>query len=137
MRVAWLLGPLLFLAGVSLLLMAIARGEASLSLVVIFPVITATGLLGGIGILLMIVAFVLGFFLLPLRSSEPLPPPALGVLPTGSPPSSGKRWGGVVFLGPIPIVFGSSPRITRTMLLVAVALFLGLLLLTVLSLLAI
>ncbi|HKW43099.1 MAG TPA: DUF131 domain-containing protein, partial [Thermoplasmata archaeon] len=47
-----------------------------------------------------------------------------------------RRWGGVVFLGPLPIILGSDSRMTRLMLLVGVVLFFALLALTVLALLA-
>jgi len=33
----------------------------------------------------------------------------------------------VLFLGPVPIVFGSSPQVTRVMLVLALVLFLALL----------
>src|SRR5438132_13034585 len=42
-----------------------------------------------------------------------------------------RRWGGVVFLGPIPLVFGSDPQMTRWMLILGAILFLALVLLTI------
>jgi len=65
---------------------------------------------------------------------EPGDRDALPVSPEGAPPA--RRWGGVLFLGPIPVIFGSDPRMTRTMLLIGVVLFLALVVLTVLALLA-
>jgi len=140
MRGAWLVGPAFFVAGLALLALALVRGEATLSLVLVVPVVSATGVLGGAGILLMVLAFLLTFLLWPFKSARlesalPVPPPA----PASSEelPAGGRRWGGVVFLGPIPVVFGSDVRVTRAMLVVAVVSFLALVVLTVLSLLAI
>lgn len=143
MRAAWLAGPALFVAGLALLMLAVLRGEATLSLVLVVPVVSATGLLGGAGIFLMVLAFLLTFLLWPFRavvmeSAGPALDPMPSTPPSpGGAASGGRRWGGIVFLGPIPVVFGSDVRVTRAMLVVAVVLFLALVVLTVLSLLAI
>jgi len=47
--------------------------------------------------------------------------------PTGASREGATRWGGVVFIGPVPIAFGSTPRTTALML--AAAVVIGLLLL--------
>ena len=135
MRDARFLGPALFVSGVALLAVGFLRGEASLSLVLVVPLITATGWTAGLGILLMVLAFVASFVTWPVKSHEPSPPTERGPAAPAAPRSS--RWGGVVFLGPIPVVFGSDAGVSRAMLALGVALFLGLLVLTVLLLLAI
>src|SRR5207245_2789470 len=56
---------------------------------------------------------------------------ALPAPPDGAAPA--RRWGGVLFLGPIPLICGSDPRMTRTMLLIGIVLFLALLALTVIA----
>jgi len=124
------LGPALFLAGVVVLVVGVLRGEANVSLVLIFPVIMATGALGGVGIFLLIAAFVVSFLVWPWAAVERTPPPSPG--PTeGAPPAGPRanRWGGVAFVGPIPIVFGSDPRMTRAMLILGIGLFIALLVL--------
>ena len=79
--------------------------------------------------------FLLTFLLWPFRfEAEPEGQDIRPVSSEGAPPA--RRWGGVLFLGPIPVIFGSDPRMTRTMLLVGVVLFLALVVLTVLALLA-
>ena len=40
------------------------------------------------------------------------------------------EYGGVIFIGPIPIVFGSNKKIAKTMLIVGIVIFVILLLLT-------
>ena len=129
---AWrLLGPSFVAGGVIVLAIAFLRGEASLALVVVFPVITATGALAALGISLIVAGCAISFLAWPLRLEAPSD---LGTLPAASPsreasPGSqpSRRWGGVLFLGPVPIVFGSSPQVTRVMLVLALVLFLALL----------
>ena len=137
MRLSRLLSPALFVAGVAALAVAFLRNEATLSLVVIIPVISATGPWAFLGILLM-VAGVFLFFLSWTRTAEvgpetlpPAPPEASSPAPPSPPP---RRWGGVVFLGPIPVVFGSDQKVTTWMLVVGVLLFVALLVLTVIAL---
>lgn len=139
MSISRLYGPLLFSAGAGVLAWAIARGEASLSLVVIVPVMVTTSALGALGIVLVVAAFLMTFLAWPFRAVETAraaaPPPALGppTVPEAAPAAPpSKRWGGVLFLGPIPIVFGSDARVTWAMLLLGVVLFLALLGLTLL-----
>lgn len=136
-RPARLLGPLLFVAGLVSLAWGFLSGQATLGLVVIFPVVTATGPWSILGIGLLIVgAFV--FFLTWSAPVEGAPPAT--VAPSSSPPSSEQpavgtgRWGGVAFLGPFPVVFGSDPKVTQWMLFLGVALFVALLVLTVIAL---
>ncbi len=136
-RPARLLGPFLFVAGLVSLAWGFLSGQATLSLFVIFPVVTATGPWSILGIGLIIVgAFV--FFLTWSAPFERAPPAT--VAPSSSPPSSEppvagtRRWGGVVFLGPFPVVFGSDAKVTQWMLLLGVALFVALLVLTVIAL---
>ena len=129
------LGPASFLAGVFILAVAVVRGEGNVYLVLVIPVIVATGPLAFLGILLIFAGFLLTFWLWPFRSTvEPHGSEVGPTSPEGPPPA--RRWGGVLFLGPFPVVFGSDSRMTRTMLLVGALLFLALLVLTVLALLA-
>jgi len=119
------LGVGVFALGIALLGVAVARGEAVLYLVLIFPVIQATGLLafGAIaamfaGLLLVFVAFALG----PPRA-PPVAIPSPEAPPAERLPTRRTRAGGVVFLGPVPIVFGSDAQVARWMVVVAVVLF--------------
>jgi uncharacterized protein (TIGR00304 family) len=129
----------LFLAGVASLAVGFLQNEATLSLFVIFPVITATGGWSMAGILLMIAGFFV-FFMTWFAPAEPQPvssdrvpmSPAAGGLPPFT--TSPRRWGGVVFLGPVPVVFGSDPKLTRWMLVLGALLFVALLVLTIISL---
>lgn len=132
MRPIRFLGPALFVAGIVVVVLAIARGEANVLIVLVFPVVQATGSLGALGVLLLVAGFVASFFALPFRGEPEVVVPPTGPSPPAPPPAAtpSRRWGGVVFLGPIPIVFGSDARMTRTMLFLGIVLFVALLALT-------
>ncbi len=135
MRPIRFVGPGILLTGLVALAVAVARGEASVYLIFIVPAVVGTGPLAFLGILLVFLGFFLTFFLWAAGA----PPPAMGptkdptevpgVTPQGTPKT--RRWGGVVFLGPIPLVFGSDPQMTRWMLILGAILFLALVLLTI------
>jgi uncharacterized protein (TIGR00304 family) len=133
-RLVRLAGPGLFLAGLAALAMGFVQGEATLSLFLVFPVITATGAWSILGIVLMIA----GFFVFFLTWSGPIEAPVRAPPAAAAPPSvptpGGRRWGGVLFLGPIPVVFGSDQKVARWMLVVGLLLFVGLVVLTVIAL---
>lgn len=137
MRAARFLGPALFVGGVAALAVAFLQDQATLNLLLIFPIITASGPWAFLGILLIVAGFASAFFTWPSRGRalpEPSQPPA-AMAPPGVPPSaSSRRWGGVVFLGPIPIVFGSDAKVTRWMLLAGLILFVALLVFTLIAL---
>lgn len=135
------LGPGLLAAGIALLAAGFALGEATLSLVLIIPVITATGPWSFLGILLIVAGFFTTFLFWPARMADVPPPVAEPLLsdlqpPVRTPQPVERRWGGVVFLGPFPIVFGSDQRVTRLMLALGVVLFSALLALTIIALMA-
>jgi uncharacterized protein (TIGR00304 family) len=115
---------------------AVARGEANVALIFIVPAVIGTGPLAFLGILLVFVGFFLTFLFWSAGAILPVagPPEVSG--PTVPGAARPRRWGGVFFLGPIPIVFGSDPEMTRMMLILGVILFIALLVLTIALLLA-
>jgi len=137
-RVSRLLGPALLLGGAAALVWGYVRGEASLNLFLIFPVVTATGAWSALGILLLIAGFFALFLTwttgIPSEETAPHGPPTVVSSAEPALPGQTRRWGGVVFLGPFPVVFGSDAKVTRWMLIVGVLLFVGLVVLTVISL---
>src|SRR3990170_8849397 len=111
-----------FAGGLALLGYSVAVGESQVHLVLIFPIVTGGGAAGLAGMGLIFLAMIIGFLSFarfspgPVSTAEaagaPQPPPA------PAPPAT--KFGGVVFLGPIPIVFGSSPTVSKVMLALAV-----------------
>ncbi len=69
-RLLRLLGPVLLVAGLTALFLAVARGEATLYFVVFVPVIVASGGLALVGVLLAFVGFFTTFLFWPLRPPE-------------------------------------------------------------------
>lgn len=131
MRPLNLVAPVLFVAGAASLAVAFALGQATLSLVLIFPVITATGPWAALGIVLIVASFVVGFYTFSRSlAAAPIDAARIGPEATVTPPAPTRRWGGIVFLGPVPIVFGSDARVTTAMLILGLILFVGLLLFT-------
>ena len=135
MRPVRLLGPALIVGGAAALAVGFLQGEASLSLFLIFPIVTATGGWSALGILLLVAGFFALFLTLPSYPADACPGEPVGQSPPDAAPTSSprRRWGGVVFLGPIPVVFGSDAKVARWMLVVGILLFVGLVVLTVIS----
>jgi uncharacterized protein (TIGR00304 family) len=123
-------GVPMLVAGIALLAWAVSSGDAEFYLVVIIPVISGTGPAFGGGVLLFMLGLVVTFMGLSLRSLEALdlherPPSGPTTGPgTGQkgevPPVGGTQFGGVIFLGPIPIVFGKGQRAGRWMLVASI-----------------
>jgi uncharacterized protein (TIGR00304 family) len=147
-------GPNLYFAGALCLfifagvLMGIAvwKGEAQAGIFLIFPYISGGGLFLGLGMLLVIVGFVvlvLGsvrrFGAMTFEEVFEDEPPArkkkqrprtVGDQEVDAPRvRSGFKGGGVVFIGPVPIVFGPDAKVTKLMLYLSIVLVIALCLL--------
>jgi len=105
------LGAGLLIASAALMLLAAERGEVTFSLFIVFPVITATGPVGAMGLLLLPAALLFLFLSL---VPEGRPAERETVSAEGEAESS---YGGVVLIGPIPILFGSAKGLRGTRLL--------------------
>ena len=119
MRRLTLVAVALFALGIVLLAYAATLGEMTFTLVVIIPVVQSSSGWALAGMALIFAAMFLLFFSMatpiggtPARSDAPSPQ-------TAAPPQPAKRFGGVVFVGPIPIIFGSDKKVAKWMLVVA------------------
>jgi uncharacterized protein (TIGR00304 family) len=124
----------ILVAGLALVAVSVASGEADVSLVVVFPVISGSGPLFLIGVALVVTGVLTCFLLLvaPLKGSE-LQAEDLGRRDAdGGAEGRSTKYGGVVLIGPVPIAFGSSARIAYVMLAVAVGIAILLLVLALL-----
>jgi uncharacterized protein (TIGR00304 family) len=127
------LGLVMLISGIALLGWAVSEGDAELYLVLIFPVVTGTGPIFAVGALLFIFGIFVTFIGISLVSAYRMagdmdaspdrraPPPTddqqPGAPQTGTPPpQGGAQFGGVVFIGPIPIVFGKGQPMGKWML---------------------
>lgn len=141
---------ILIITGFSLLAYSISQGDSNISLIFIFPVVIGGGALGSLGILMLIV----GIFLLPITFFYYKTRRYMGGYRDRTPHSRGEtrknihrdrgRWemeslggrtrgGGVIFIGPIPIVFGSDKGIAKWMIVVGVIIAVIMLLMFVLQ----
>lgn len=125
----------LFVAGLALVALSVAQGGASITLVVIIPVISGSSLtfLGGVVLLLA------GFLALLFSYSGGWEEESSSLSPGATPTTTGTGGaGGLVLVGPVPIVFGSWRGVSRrvrgmlallgaVLLIVVVLAFVGLL----------
>jgi uncharacterized protein (TIGR00304 family) len=123
------IGLLMLVSGIALLAWAVSSGEAEFYLVVIIPVISGTGPVFAAGALLFMIGIMVTFTGYSLRSVERMeaiegPPPrepqGEARPPASGPPSGGAEFGGFVFIGPVPIVFGKGQRASKWMLVASV-----------------
>ena len=116
---------LLFLiGGCALLGYAVASGEANVAIVVFIPVIYGSGAMAFLGIICIIAAIFLGFVGFTNRfageeasGQEPSTSKTRPPQPTEYKPRKSVKGGGVVLIGPIPVIFGSD---TKTAIILAV-----------------
>jgi len=121
----------LLTTGVMFLAIAAAQGDVRLYLVLVIPVVTGEGAAFAIGALALMAGTLMALVALPLataaRAGPPEAPPATGTQPAPAAEGGSSSWGGVVFIGPIPIVLGSGPGMRRYMLVASVVMALLLL----------
>lgn len=106
--------PLVLASGIVVIVAAIVLGQARFALFLIFPVVYGGGPLAFLGGLLVTAGLLLYFF----RFTAPFRTPDS---PLQSPQSAMRaRKGGVILIGPIPVIYGSEPRVARWMLAAAI-----------------
>ena len=104
------------LAGLALIGLGVARGDVRVGLFLIIPFVYGTGIAPALGMLLLFAAAFLWMVGRVTAYAGPPPPEA------GAPIERRSRSGGVVLLGPIPIVWGSDRRVLPWMVLAGVVL---------------
>jgi uncharacterized protein (TIGR00304 family) len=121
-----------FVSGIACVAAAVAGGEADVRLFLIFPVFSGSSWLFILGTLLIVLSFFVSFAMIATGGTEAdrFQP---GSVEHPSPATTRRKttFGGVVLVGPIPIVFASSKNMAIFMLIIGIALavvFLGALL---------
>jgi uncharacterized protein (TIGR00304 family) len=112
-----------FVSGIACVAAAVAGGEADVSLFLIFPVFSGSSWLFILGTLLIVLSFFIGFAMIAVGGTEADRPQPGSVEPC-SPATTQRKttYGGVVLIGPIPILFASSKNMAILMLIVGIAL---------------
>lgn len=123
MRRWWLLSLALFAAAIGLMIVSVASGEGQIGLFLIFPFIMAWGPMAVAGSALLFLAIISVFIGL-WRASEAVPQQT-GNSEVGG--RSERKFGGIVMIGPIPIVFGSDKATAKWMMVGGLALSIALL----------
>ena len=120
MRLLRILATCIIVAGAALLAYCVAIGEMQVALVLIVPVVFGSSILGilAIGLIFagMFVAIADSFLSAERESSQNRHSNESGLTET----PKRKEFGGVVLIGPIPIVFGSSKRMALLAAVIAV-----------------
>lgn len=121
-----------FVSGIACIAAAVMGGEADVRLFLIFPVFSGSSWLFILGTLLIVLSFFVGFAMIAIGGTE-VDRFQPGSAEPPSPTTARRKttFGGVVLVGPIPIVFASGKNMAIFMLIVGIALamvFLGALL---------
>jgi uncharacterized protein (TIGR00304 family) len=106
-------GIILGVAGILILGYSVSQGESNAGIFLFIPVFYGSGLFAFIGVLCLMGAMILGFVGFAERMAsgyEEDSQPKRSSKPTGSSPNRSIKGGGVVLIGPIPIIFGSDPK---------------------------
>jgi uncharacterized protein (TIGR00304 family) len=123
MRPLRILAICMILAGAALLAYCVVIGEMQVALVLIVPVIFGGSILGVLAIGLMIA----GVFIFIVDSFLGASPEGMqdGLVDGGHPssPTGKTEFGGAVFIGPIPIIFGSSKKVTIYVVILSIVIF--------------
>lgn len=115
----------MIVAGIFLVIYGIMKGEMQVALFLIFPVIYGTGIIGLIAVLMIFLGFFLVFLSFAIPSQRVEEP--YGSIEIERPQTEKKsqvKGGGVVLIGPIPIVFGSDAKMAIVVMVLAIVLIL-------------
>lgn len=102
-NLSWFFGIFLVLAGIIILIFAIMSGAVLFGLFLIFPVIIGTGIIAALSFILIFAGIFILFFSLPFGIKE--------VENEERPRNVNTKFGGVVLIGPFPLVFGSDKKL--------------------------
>jgi uncharacterized protein (TIGR00304 family) len=100
---------------------SIISGEGQVGLFLIFPFVFLQGEIGAVGIFLVIIGMFCLLIGISTSATEIPESTAGGSGATASQGGAKKNFGGVVFIGPIPIIFGSDAKMANIMLMLAAA----------------
>jgi uncharacterized protein (TIGR00304 family) len=115
------LASVLLVLGIMILGYSVTTGEGTASIFIFIPVFYGSGLFAFLGVLCIMAAMILGFIGFSERM-EDKGSRGSSQKPTQSDhgrPRSSIKGGGVVLVGPIPIVFGSDPKTAMVLIILA------------------
>jgi uncharacterized protein (TIGR00304 family) len=104
------LAAVLCAIGIMILGYSVSQGEGNAGVFVIFPVFYGSGLFAFLGVLCVMGAMILGFMGFAEQAATKQGPEPRSPQKAQGKPQRSVKGGGVVLIGPIPIVFGSDPK---------------------------
>ena len=118
-----LLSLICFVSGFILLLIGVIYGEIEVGFILIFPFLAGSGLFAFLGFLLFFIAMILFMFGFVNLSTETPGFVKQDFYPDDIEPKKAQvKGGGIILIGPIPIVFGSNWKIAVFLMILAVVL---------------
>ncbi len=124
-------GILFVVIGIAMLVVAATQGDLNLAIFVIFPIIVGEGVLPALGGVLIFAGLLLIFFSFVARLQEGAGR-AVDRASEASDTGQRKRYGGVLLIGPLPIIFGSDKNVVLIMAIVALVILVAVALLLIL-----
>jgi uncharacterized protein (TIGR00304 family) len=118
MRISGIIPILLLLIGILFIFIGYISGELEAGIFIIFPILIGSGPFAFIGFVCIFLSFISFFFIQGsyFNQTEEID---LKVFDSNNKAKHSIKGGGVVFIGPIPIVFGSSWKIAIFLLMIA------------------
>lgn len=117
------------ICGIALLGYSVATGEGSAGVVLFIPVFYGSGLFAFLGVLCIMVGLILGFFGIGTGLGETREFEDSGKSQTSRPvgPRTQKsiKGGGVVLIGPIPVIFGSDTKTAIVLVVLTIILIIA------------
>jgi len=111
-----------FLIGIVFFILGILQGDIQTGIIVVFPFIAGTGVYAFVGFIFIFIAIILFFFGFKTNvEPDESKFDKQDIKPTKK---SAIKGGGVVLIGPIPIVFGSNWKIAVLLMVLAIILIL-------------
>ncbi len=99
-----------FVIGICFIALSVLSGQAEFGLFLVFPMVVGGGLYLLIGVLFIIISFLIPFFISFSSKQESHKENKV------EKKRSETKYGGVIFIGPIPIIFGKDKSITTKMM---------------------
>jgi len=115
-----LLSLICFILGIAFFTIGFLYGDVKTGVFVVFPFLSGSGIYAFLGFIFIFIAILL--FMFGFASSAVSEDFSSGYEEPGPPKKTSVKGGGVVLIGPIPIVFGSNWKIAMVMMIVAIIL---------------
>jgi len=119
MRLLKLISFLAFALGITFVVISAFRGEISVGFILFFPFIYGEGFYAAIGVILIFISILL--FVIGLFNFEKYNVFHIEEKPVGDEKNRQVEGGGILLIGPIPIVIGSNWKIVLILISLAVA----------------